>query len=85
MPSENHIKPDLVVKLEKAERWQEPPVLRRELLHHSSVTEIRLRHKHAEMVKMVKLRCLEVPADHKPHNDQHQRVAIRSWNRKTRS
>eukprot|EP01043_Picozoa_sp_COSAG02_P136923 COSAG02_NODE_75319_length_147_cov_8.520833_1_plen_27_part_10 len=27
MPSENHIKPDLVVKLEKAERWQEPPVL----------------------------------------------------------
>ena len=49
MPSENHIKPDLVVKLEKAERWQEPPVLRRELLHHSSVTEIHLRHKHAEM------------------------------------
>ena len=49
MPSESHIKPDLVVKLEKAEWWQEPPVLRRELLHHSSVTEIRLHHKHAEM------------------------------------
>jgi hypothetical protein len=49
MPSESHIKPDLVVKLEKAEWWQEPPVLRRELLHHSSVTEIRLRHKHDQM------------------------------------
>ena len=49
MPSENHIKPDLAVKLEKAGWCQEPPVLRRELLHHSSVTEIHLRHKHAEM------------------------------------
>ena len=85
MPSESHIKPDLVVKLEKAERWQEPPVLRRELLHHSSVTEIHLRHKHDKMVKMLKLRCLEVPVDHNPHIEQHQRVAIRSRNRKTRS
>ena len=85
MPSENHIKPDLVVKLEKAERWQEPPVLRRELLHHSSVTEIHLRHKHAEMVKMVKLRRLEVPADHNPHIEQHLRVAIRSRNLETTS
>ena len=42
MPSENYIEPNLVVKLEKAERWQQPPVLRRELLHAGSVTEIRL-------------------------------------------
>jgi hypothetical protein len=37
------------MKLEKAGWWQQPPVILRELLHHSSVTEIRLRHKHAEM------------------------------------
>ena len=42
MPAETHIKPSLAVKLAKAERWQEPPVLRRELLHAGSVTEIRL-------------------------------------------
>ena len=83
MPSENYIEPNLVVKLEKAERWQQPPVLRRELLHHSSVTEIHLRHKHDKMVKMLKLRCLEVPADQNPHIEQHQRVAIRSRNAET--
>ena len=33
MPAETHIKPSLAVKLAKAERWQEPPVLRRERLH----------------------------------------------------
>ena len=30
MPAETHIETNLVVKLEKAERWQEPPVLLRE-------------------------------------------------------
>ena len=49
MPSENHIKPDLAVKLEKAERWQEPPVLRRELLHAGSVAELRLLERHDKM------------------------------------
>ena len=85
MPSENYIEPNLVVKLEKAERWQQPPVLRRELLHHSSVTEIRLRHKHDKMIKMLKLRCLEVPADQNPHMDQHQLRAIRSRSLENRS
>ena len=55
MPSESNIKPNLAVKLGKAERWQEPPVLRRELLHAGSVTEIRLLEKHDQMDKMIKV------------------------------
>ena len=55
MPSENYIEPNLVVKLEKAERWQQPPILRRELLHAGSVTEIRLLERHVKMDKMIKV------------------------------
>ena len=42
MPAETHIKPDLAVQLEKAEWWQEPPVLLRERLHAGDVAEIHL-------------------------------------------
>ena len=42
MPAETHIKPKLAVKLDEAELWQEPPVLRRERLHVGGVAEIRL-------------------------------------------
>ena len=52
MPAETHIKPKLAVKLEKAEWWQQPPVLRRELLHAGSVAELHLLEMHDKMVKM---------------------------------
>ena len=55
MPAETHIKPSLAVKFAKAERWQEPPVLRRELLHAGSVATIRLLERHDKMGKMVKV------------------------------
>ena len=55
MPSRNYIKPNLAVKLEKAEWWQQPPVLRRELLHAGSVAEIRLLERHDKMGKMGKV------------------------------
>eukprot|EP01043_Picozoa_sp_COSAG02_P094595 COSAG02_NODE_31017_length_540_cov_7.748299_1_plen_99_part_10 len=41
--------------MEKAEWWQEPPVLRRELLHAGSVAEIRLLERHDKMDKMIKM------------------------------
>ena len=49
MPSESNIKPNLAVKLGKAERWQEPPVLRRELLHVRGVAELHLLEMHDKM------------------------------------
>ena len=55
MPAETHIKPSLAVKFAQAERWQEPPVLRHELLHAGSVTEIRLLERHVKMDKMIKV------------------------------
>ena len=55
MPSDKHIRPNLAVKLENAERWQQPPVLRRKLLHAGSVTEIHLLEKHDKMDKMIKV------------------------------
>ena len=55
MPAETHIKPKLAVKLEKAEWWQQPPVLRRELLHAGSVAEIHLLERHDKMDKMIKV------------------------------
>ena len=54
MPAETHIKPKLAVKLDEAERWQEPPVLRRERLHVGlHVAEIRLLETHDKMDEMV--------------------------------
>jgi hypothetical protein len=53
MPAETHIKPKLAVKLDEAERWQEPPVLRRERLHVGGVAEIRLLETHDKMDEMV--------------------------------
>ena len=44
-----------VVKLEEAERRQEPPVSRRELLHAHSVAEIHLLERRDKMDKMVKV------------------------------
>ena len=67
MPPESHIKPNLAVKLEKAERWQEPPVLRRELLHAGSVTEIRLLDRHDKMGKMGKVMVPMSTGQVKPH------------------
>ena len=58
MPAETHIETNLAVKLEKAERWQEPPVLLREPLHAGGVAEIRLlegRDKNDKMIKMMVL------------------------------
>ena len=55
MPSDKHIRPNLAVKLENAERWQQPPVLRPELLHAGSVAEIHLLERHDKMGKMVKV------------------------------
>ena len=55
MLAETHIKPSLAVKLAKAERWQEPPVLLRERLHAGGVAEIRLLEKHDKMDKMIKV------------------------------
>ena len=49
MPSESNIKPNLAVKLGKAEWWQEPPVLRRELLHVRGVAELHLLEMHDKM------------------------------------
>ena len=53
MPAETHIKPKLAVKLDEAELWQEPPVLRRERLHVGGVAEIRLLETHDKMDEMV--------------------------------
>ena len=39
MPSENYIEPNLAVKLEKAERWQQPPVLGLDILWRSGLTD----------------------------------------------
>ena len=55
MTAETHVETNLAVKLEKAERWQEPPVLRRERLHAGGVAEIRLLEMHEEMIKMVEV------------------------------
>ena len=51
MPADIYIKPNLAVKLEKAEWWQEPPGLHRELFHAGGVAEIRLLERHV-MVPM---------------------------------
>ena len=49
MPAETHIKPKLVVKLEKAEWWQQPPVILRERLLVVERVVLRLRDKHDKM------------------------------------
>ena len=43
----------MAVKLDEAELWQEPPVLRRERLHVGGVAEIRLLETHDKMDEMV--------------------------------
>ena len=57
MQAERRIKSKVKVKLEEAERRQEPPVLRRELLLHArSVSKIRLLEgcdKNDKMIKMM--------------------------------
>ena len=55
MPSDKHTRPNLAVKLENAERWQQPPVLRRKLLHAGSVATIHLLERHDKMGKMIKV------------------------------
>ena len=52
MPAETHIETNLVVKLEKAERWQEPPVLLREASMPVAVAEILLLETHDKMDEM---------------------------------
>lgn len=58
MPAETHIETNLAVKLEKAERWQEPPVLLRERLHAGGAAEIRLLERHDKMGKMINMMVL---------------------------
>ena len=41
--------------MENPERWQEPPVLHRELLHAGSVAEVHLLERHDKMGKMIKV------------------------------
>ena len=55
MPADIYIKPSLAVKLEKAEWWQEPPGLHRELLHAGGVAEIRLLERHDKMDKTIEV------------------------------
>ena len=58
MPAETHIETNLAMKLERAERWQEPLVLLRERLHAGGVAETRQlegRDKNDKMIKMMVL------------------------------
>ena len=70
-----HVKSKVKVKLEEAERRQEPPVLRRELLLYARiVSKIRLLERHDKMDKMVKvmvpMSTCEQPQRHsKPCNE----------------
>ena len=55
MPAGKQAERKLAVKLEEAEWWQKPPVLRRERHHVHGVAEIRLLEMHEEMIKMVEV------------------------------
>ena len=53
MPAGKQAERKLAVKLEEAEWWQKPPVLRRERHHVHGVAEIRLVEMHDKMGKTV--------------------------------
>ena len=58
MPAETHIETNLAMKLERAERWQEPLVLLRERLHAGGVAETRQLERRDKNDKMIKMMVL---------------------------
>jgi len=69
MPAETHIETNLVVKLEKAERWQEPPVLLREASMPVAVAEILLLETHDKMDEMAEWMVPMSTGQVEPHID----------------
>ena len=67
MPAGKQAERKMAVKLEEAEWWQTPPVLRRERLHVDGVAEIHLLETHDKMDEMVEWMVPKSTGQVEPH------------------